>query len=350
MSQSRSIIKQQMNDLCGQALSQLDQQEQEIEEAISEVVTRRAELTRKREVFISLLEKSRLEHKRAAAASLSPTPPQHYGRCIPSAPPSSSLSRKRTITFEDEFAHNFANAPVENLLETAVVKRKKQRRTQARYQAILGEIAEQVTNDGTATLDTDLPQSVSSSLAAFEPQNPFAEFAKVSGDTYFAYRLAAGDQGDVEKIPRCNEYFTRQPILSRESRFQPVIYILNMEAFLKTFYDEIRHVESCLQYQAANWKTGQAKIVMNESYHILVHFIDEILKAYSPALQAPSAHGSSAGSPSHVRIRDAEGNEQIVEIKQLSQKGNRLFLDRTEVTFAGYLSRDINIHFSGPNL
>ena len=128
----------------------------------------------------------------------------------------------------------------------------------------------------------------------------------------------------------------------------PYIYILDIEWFLKTFFDEIRHIESCLKYQAANWEKVQAKVAMNESYRVLIQLIDEILNAYDLKLQASPPHRARASSQSYIRVRDAKGAEREVSIKVVSQKGRRLFLDRDEVTFTGYRKRDIHIILSVP--
>jgi hypothetical protein len=103
-----------------------------------------------------------------------------------------------------------------------------------------------------------------------------------------------------------------------------------------------------MKYQAANWKSTQAKIGLNESYRVLVQLIDEILNAYSPTLQASPTPSASASSPNRLRVRDAKGSEQEVEIVQLSQRGERLFWGRTEVTFAGYLKQDMHVIFPVP--
>jgi hypothetical protein len=71
-----------------------------------------------------------------------------------------------------------------------------------------------------------------------------------------------------------------------------MIYILDIEWFIKTFFNEIRHIESCLKYQAANWEKVQAKVAMNESYRVLIQLIDEILNAYDlkhPGISAASS-------------------------------------------------------------
>ena len=213
------------------------------------------------------------------------------------------------------------------------------------YRTILGQIANQTNSDTPSASDVNQPLS----LVSASPSS-FSEFLKIQGKTHFAYHLTLGSRRDFEKIPRCNEYYTRFLTLFREHRLPPVIYVLDVKSFLKVFFDEIRHIESCLKYQDANWKRPQAKMVLNESYRVLIQLIDEILESYSPTLQASPAHSSRVGSPSHVQVVDAKGHEHSVEIKQLSQKRNRLFLNRMEVTFAGYLKHDINVIFPFPTL
>ena len=347
------ITKQKISKAYDRALHELDQQEGIIEKRITELVKRKADLARKREVFISLMEKSRHEHRQRDSSSLPSATSQHHRQPVLSAQSSSPLSGKHPKTFEDELIPRPANASeagttAQNSLGVTDLKRKLRNRIEARYRAILGEIAEQVTDDDTTLLpDTDLPQRTSGRSLTLESRSRFAEFARGRGDTHLAYRLTPGNRDDFEKIPRYNEYFTRKPIFSCESRFQPVIYVLDVEVFLKTFFDEIRHIESCIQYQSANWKKLQAKVAMNESYHVLIQLIDEIVNAYSPTLQASPA-SSGVNAPGRVHVRDAKSNEQIVETKHLSRKGDRLFLDRKEVTFAGYLKQDINTIFPVP--
>jgi len=218
------------------------------------------------------------------------------------------------------------------------------------YRTILGQIANQINSDTALASDISQPQPADPLSQVSASSSLFSEFLKIQGKTHFAYRLAPGIRRDFEKIPRCNEYYTRFLTLFREHRLPPVIYVLDVKSFLKVFFDEIRHIESCLKYQDANWKRPQAKMVLNESYRVLIQLIDEILESYSPTLQASPAHSSRVGSPSHVRVVDAKGHEHSVEIKQLSQKRKRLFLNRMEVTFAGYLKHDINVIFPFPTL
>ena len=218
------------------------------------------------------------------------------------------------------------------------------------YRTILGQIANQINSDTASVSDVNQPQPADPLPLVSASSSSFSEFLKIQGKTHFAYHLTPGSHRDFEKIPRCNEYYTRFLTLFRERHLPPVIYVLDVKSFLKVFFDEIRHIESCLKYQDANWKRPQAKMVLNESYRVLIQLIDEILESYSPTLQASPAHSSRVGSPSHVRVVDAKGHEHSVEIKQLSQKRKRLFLNRMEVTFAGHLKHDINVIFPFPTL
>ncbi|MCZ6678307.1 MAG: hypothetical protein O7E52_13770 [Candidatus Poribacteria bacterium] len=337
-----TTVKQEVTQACTEALDELDQRELELDETISELVIRKADLTRKREVFTSLMAKRQLGHQRPRLPSLSP-------QVNPSPP------KNRPATSEAERTNQLANTPESHtkvpihtyrLLDTSPPKRTPVNRAEERYRAILGAIAEQVADDTEPPAGTNRPSQAFDSLPGFEQQSKFPGFSKARGDTYLAYRLSSGNRGDFEKVRRYNEYFTRHPFLARDSHCQPVIYVLDVEWFLETFFDEIRHIESCVRYQAANWKNLQAKIVMNESYRVLIQLIDEAIDTYSPALQvSPPLPEDHAGAPNRVRVRTAKGTEQEVDISRLTRKDDRLFLDRTEVAFAGYLKQDINVIF-----
>ena len=130
------------------------------------------------------------------------------------------------------------------------------------YRTILGQIANQVNSDTASASDANQPQPADPLSLVSASSCSFSEFLKIKGKTHFAYHLTSGSRRDFEKIPRYNEYYMRFLTLFREHRLPPVIYVLDVESFLKVFFDEIRHIESCLKYQEANWRRPQAKLVL----------------------------------------------------------------------------------------
>ena len=186
--------------------------------------------------------------------------------------------------------------------------------------------------------------------SGFEHQSGFVGFAKVWGDIHTVHRLTSGNQGDLESVSLHNEYFTRTLTLSREHCFPPIIYVLDTKHYLKALFDEIRHIESCIKYQKANWKRLQAKDVMEESYLELILLIDEILESYNPDLQKSPESVSTIELPNHILVRDVNENDHVVAIEQLSHKEEGLFLNDMKVVFAGYRKHDINVILPVPTL
>jgi uncharacterized coiled-coil protein SlyX len=69
MSKHVLAIKHKFEAACNKVLHKLDLQERGIEETISDLVTQKANMARKREVFALLMKKSQLEHTQTSPAS-----------------------------------------------------------------------------------------------------------------------------------------------------------------------------------------------------------------------------------------------------------------------------------------
>ena len=69
MSKHVLAIKHKFKAACNKVPHELDLQERGIEEAISDLVTQKANMARTREVFASLMKKSQLEHTQTSSAS-----------------------------------------------------------------------------------------------------------------------------------------------------------------------------------------------------------------------------------------------------------------------------------------
>ena len=198
MSKHVLAVKHKFKAACNKVLHELDLQERKIEGAISELVTRKANMARKREVFASLMKKSQLEHTQT-----SPTSAQN---------PSEETTEVQSHVGEPS--------------EPPVSESKPSNRT-GRYKEILRDIADQVTSDTELPAETDRTSRALTALSALAHRSKLPDFPKVRGDTYNAYRFNAGKGSDFEQIPRYNEYFTQPPVLSREPCSQPIIYILD---------------------------------------------------------------------------------------------------------------------------
>jgi hypothetical protein len=339
MSEFILAVKQGIDTACDEVLHELNMREQEIDDAVSQLITRKTDLTRKREVYVSLLERARREYYKAPSSDAR----------LSGARPSDEASR---LDAPEETASPSAHAVTENRVRqtrryvTSLDVSVSRNQTEERYKAILGKIAEQVKQDADRHSEAE-----GSSRTAYPLSAPEGEFPKARGETYLTYRLVGGERTDFEKIRRCNEYFTQYPIRPDGGYFYPIVYVLDVERFLKVFFEEVRHIESCARRQTANWKQPETRVAMNESYRALHQLIDEILNAYSPTLQAAPDGGQARANLSlQVRIRDHRGAEKVVSIKELARKGERLFVNRAPVKFVGYLKQDINVIFPAPTL